>query len=139
MDGVLGRPRRASEGSLAKPRRTHSRRKSALLPVEEKLLRAQATEGMNKQDKRRVQNKLAQRAFRARSKVTNNDVSSSPSQADWLRGPHQLDHRLNHAQVQTRLEDLETLTKQQADHIKEMTDLVRQLRTENDTLKSQKH
>ena len=43
--------------------------------MEEKIRRAQATEGLNKQDKRRVQNKLAQRAFRERSKVVNKDVS----------------------------------------------------------------
>ena len=47
------------------------------LDTEEKALRAAAGEGLNKGDKRRMQNKLAQRAFRARSKVVNKNVCLS--------------------------------------------------------------
>lgn len=68
--------RRASDGGeLPKTKRGHLRRLSVHLPTEEKMQRAQATEGLTKQDKRRVQNKLAQRAFRARSKVANRNAS----------------------------------------------------------------
>jgi hypothetical protein len=41
--------------------------------------RAAAAEGLDKSDKRRMQNKLAQRACRARSKITNKHVSRIPS------------------------------------------------------------
>jgi hypothetical protein len=46
-----------------------------MLDPEEKAMRAAAAEGLAKPDKRRMQNKLAQRAFRARSRVTNKQVS----------------------------------------------------------------
>jgi len=48
------------------------------LDPSEKADRAAAAEGLNKGDKRRMQNKLAQRAFRARSKIVNKHVSNSP-------------------------------------------------------------
>ena len=44
------------------------------LDPEEKARRASAAEGLDKGDKRRMQNKLAQRAFRARSKIVNKSV-----------------------------------------------------------------
>jgi hypothetical protein len=46
------------------------------LDSDEKARRAAAAEGLSKGDKRRMQNKLAQRAFRARSKVVNKHVCS---------------------------------------------------------------
>jgi len=49
------------------------------LDPDEKANRAAAAEGLNKGDKRRMQNKLAQRAFRARSKIVNKHVSTFPS------------------------------------------------------------
>jgi len=65
----------------------HSRRSSAgakfgrrlsisALDPEEKAMRAALADGLSKPDKRRMQNKLAQRAFRARNKVTNKQVSA---------------------------------------------------------------
>ena len=49
------------------------------LDPDEKANRAAAAEGLNKGDKRRMQNKLAQRAFRARSKIVNKHVSTFSS------------------------------------------------------------
>jgi hypothetical protein len=51
------------------------KRSSASQPdLEEKGRRAAVAEGLDKSEKRRMQNKLAQRAFRARSKITNKHV-----------------------------------------------------------------
>jgi hypothetical protein len=47
------------------------------LDPDEKANRAAAAEGLSKGDKRRMQNKLAQRAFRARSKIVNKHVRTS--------------------------------------------------------------
>lgn len=54
------------------------------LDPDEKANRAAAAEGLNKGDKRRMQNKLAQRAFRARSKIVNRHVSTFPSSSRLL-------------------------------------------------------
>ena len=50
---------------------------SSHLDPEERAGRAGAAQGLEKGDKRRMQNKLAQRAFRARTKIVNNDVRLS--------------------------------------------------------------
>jgi len=81
--------RRASEScSVSTPRgvRSLSKRRGLSMSIsqdrsrldpDEKANRAAAAEGLNKGDKRRMQNKLAQRAFRARSKIVNKHVSLS--------------------------------------------------------------
>lgn len=56
------------------------------LDPSEKADRAAAAEGLNKGDKRRMQNKLAQRAFRARSKIVNKHVSICSSSSS--SSPH---------------------------------------------------
>ena len=82
--------RRASESYSSTPRgeRSSSKRRGFSMSIpqdrsrldpDEKANRAAAAEGLNKGDKRRMQNKLAQRAFRARSKIVNKHVSSSSS------------------------------------------------------------
>jgi hypothetical protein len=48
---------------------------SELMTVEESVSREKATRGLDKDEKRRVQNKLAQRAFRARNKIDSQNVS----------------------------------------------------------------
>lgn len=81
MDNTrLDRRRRSdtdAEFSRATPARGPVKKRAAIrshLTHEEKLARAAATEGLSKGDKRRVQNKLAQRAFRARNKNSSNSV-----------------------------------------------------------------
>jgi hypothetical protein len=55
------------------------KRSSASHPdPEEKGRRAAAAEGLNKSDKRRMQNKFAQRAHRARNKIANKHASFHP-------------------------------------------------------------
>jgi hypothetical protein len=62
-------PRRSSAGAKFGRRLSIS-----ALDPEEKAMRAALADGLSKPDKRRMQNKLAQRAFRARNKVTNKQV-----------------------------------------------------------------
>jgi Asp-tRNA(Asn)/Glu-tRNA(Gln) amidotransferase B subunit len=105
-----------------------SRMSTSHLDPEEKARRAAAAEGLDKGDKRRMQNKLAQRAFRARSKIVNKSVSI-PS---WCNSSMLID------QAAGRLEQLEQLTEQQASRIGNLTDLVARLQKENYSLKSAK-
>ena len=73
-----------SPRTTAKPRQqslditTHKgacrRSSTSHLYPEERPERAGAAQGLKKGDKRRMQNKLAQRAFRARTKIVKNDV-----------------------------------------------------------------
>ena len=89
-----GHRRRASDTTPSRTPTTSKRRNASLsistgtggggsrrrmstshLDPEEKARRAAAAEGLDKGDKRRMQNKLAQRAFRARSKIVNKTVS----------------------------------------------------------------
>ena len=87
--------RRASESYSSTPRgeRSSSKRRGFSMSIpqdrsrldpDEKANRAAAAEGLNKGDKRRMQNKLAQRAFRARSKIVNKHVSGSFSHRSSL-------------------------------------------------------
>jgi hypothetical protein len=79
--------RRASESLSSTPRDGHSSKRRGFslsipqdrsrLDPDEKANRAAAAEGLSKGDKRRMQNKLAQRAFRARSKIVNKHVRTS--------------------------------------------------------------
>lgn len=103
--------------------------------MEEKIRRAQATEGLNKQDKRRVQNKLAQRAFRERSKVVNKDVSRAQNPLIYRRYQGCIAYHVQ--QVQSRLDHLEKLKEDHEDRIEELSELVSRLQNENTALKAQ--
>lgn len=74
-------PKRFSLGGGGKVGRRLS---TSALDPEEKAMRAAMAEGLSKGDKRRMQNKLAQRAFRARNKVVNKQVSHTLSLLDCL-------------------------------------------------------
>lgn len=105
---------------------------------EEKGRRAAAAEGLDKSDKRRMQDKFAQRAFRARSKIANKHVSRVPtlyihlscrvvSYGVILKGEIE-------RQAAGRLVHLEELAKQQVGWIENLTELVERLQKENHAL-----
>lgn len=88
--------------------------------------RPESEEPQSKLDKRRDQNKLAQRAFRARTRVQNVKVSTS---CDCRTVPPLT------PQISSDMAQLTELTQSQAKRLEDMTALVATLQRENQQLK----
>jgi hypothetical protein len=85
----------------------------------------------DKKQKRRMQNRLAQRAFRARSKVQHHEVRFAARQTiclviDWSSRPLQVSEHLKH---------LEALSESQGDRISKLSALADRLQRKNLALK----
>jgi septal ring factor EnvC (AmiA/AmiB activator) len=85
---------------------------------------------IGKKDRRRTQNRLAQRAFRSRSKVHKVEVSLSQSRIRVGSSNNLSSQAANH------LQDLEKHSIKQASRLSELAGLVDRLQKENSSLKS---
>jgi hypothetical protein len=92
----------------------------------------------NKRERRRMQNRLAQRAFRARSKIRNKEVGPAQSRGCISAPSLPIRLRLNSyisLLVAHHMSHLEALTEAQAERLGTLTELVDRLQRENTSLK----